>query len=66
MLKVNECSRNILGDREVLNNVADYIKQNVGSQDWSDHVHEISGYVAAGICWNEYEVRGYLNSLLSK
>ena len=66
MLKVNECSQNILGDVEVLNNITDYIKHNVGRQDWPDHVHEVSGYVAAGICWHEDEVRGYLNSKLYK
>ena len=64
MLKVNECSQNILGDVEVLNNVADYIKQNVGRQDWSDHIDYVVGYVATGICWHEDEVRGYLKSRL--
>lgn len=66
MLKVSECSQNILGDAEVLNNIADYIKQNVGRQDWEGHLGYILGYVAAGICWHEDEVRGYLNSRLYK
>jgi len=66
MLKVSECSRNILGDVEVLNNIADYIKQNVGRQDWPDHIDYMVSYVAAGICWHEDEVRGYINSRLYK
>ena len=66
MLKVKECSQNILGDAEVLNNIADYIKQNVGRQDWPDHIDYVVGYAAAGVCWHEDEVRGYLNSRLYK
>lgn len=66
MLKLDECSRNILGDTEVLNNIADYIRDSVGRQDWPDHIGYVAGYVAAGICWHEDEVRGYLNSRLYK
>lgn len=64
MIRIKDCSQNILGDTEVLNNIIDYIKQNVGRQDWPDHLDNIVGYVAAGICWHTDEVRGFMNSRL--
>jgi hypothetical protein len=53
-------NKNILGDIEILNNIAGYIIRSVGSQDYADHVSNISGYIAAGIHWAEKEVEGYL------
>ncbi len=56
----------LMTDCEVLDNVADYIRRNVGAQDWRVHIHDISGYIAAGIGWHENEVRGYLNENLKQ
>ena len=56
----------LMTDCEVLDNVADYIRHNVGSQDWRTHILDISGYIAAGIGWHENEVRGYLNENLKQ
>ena len=56
----------LMTDFEVLDNVANYIRQNVGSQDWQAHIYDISGYLAAGIGWHEEEVRGYLGASLKE
>ena len=53
-------------DCEVLDRVADYIRDCVGAQDWRTHIHDISGYLGAGIGWDENEVRGYLNEALKQ
>ena len=47
---------------EVLDNIAKYIKNYVGAQDWDSHIDDISGYLSAGIEWSEDEVSGYLKS----
>lgn len=52
-------------DFEVLDNVAEYIRCNVGSQDWEEHIENISGYIGAGIRKHEQEVVGYLNAKLN-
>ena len=56
----------LMTDCEVLDKVADYIKDSVGAQDWQTHIHDISGYIGAGIGWHENEVRGYLNEALKQ
>ena len=52
-------------DFEVLNNVAEYIRCNVGSQDWEEHIGNISGYIGAGIQKHAQEVVGYLMAKLN-
>lgn len=56
----------LMTDREVLDNIADYIRQNVGTWDWREHIYNISGYLGAGIGWPEGEVRGYLDTNLKQ
>lgn len=64
MIKVSECGATILSDHELLDNVAKYIRENVGEHDWGVHVSDISGYLAAGIAWHPDEVVGYLKAKL--
>jgi hypothetical protein len=52
-------------DFEVLDNVAEYIRCSVGSQDWEEHIGNISGYIGAGIQKHEQEVVGYLMAKLN-
>ena len=54
----------LLGDTEVLDNIARYIKENVGRQDWTVHIACVSSYLAVGIRWTPDEVKGYLNTKL--
>ena len=65
MIKVTG-STTITTDREVLDNIGDYIMGVVGSQDWIEHIDNIASYVAAGIGWYESEVIGYLEARLGK
>lgn len=64
MIKLKEIHKGIFGDVEILLNVAEYIRQNVGRQDWANHVEDISGYMAAGIGWERNEVVGFMNVTL--
>jgi hypothetical protein len=66
MIEISKVHKNLLSDGEILDNIAEYIRNNVGSQDWSDHVSDISGYVAAGIQWTDKEVEGYLLTKLAQ
>jgi hypothetical protein len=52
-------------DFEVLDNVAEYIRCNVGSQDWEEHIENICGYIGAGIEKHAQEVVGYLKAKLN-
>lgn len=42
---------------ESINRIAYYIRSNVGSQDWNDHIDNISGYMAAGLAISEAEFK---------
>ena len=55
----------LLTDLEVLDNITEYVKNNVGSQDWREHLYMVAGYVAAGIGWHEQEVNGFFNAWLN-
>ena len=59
MINLNNANY-LLSDRDVLDNIAAYISNNVGGQDWEAHIDDISGYIAAGIHWKELEVNEYL------
>jgi hypothetical protein len=48
----------------ILANVAEYIEQSVGRQDWEDHIHTISSYLAAGLEMPESNVINALKILL--
>lgn len=52
--------QNILGDMEVLDNVAKYIYRSHGGQDLDRAIEDVSGYLGAGVGWQEQEVVGYL------
>jgi len=50
--------------RTQLDKLATYIRNFVGSQDWEDHIHACSGYVAAMLELKETEVIETLRSAL--
>jgi len=47
-----------------LDRLATYIRNSVGSQDWEDHIHACSSYVAAMLEMKETEVMKTLKSAL--
>jgi len=48
--------------RTQLDRLAIYIRNSVGSQDWEDHIHACSSYVAAMLEMEEMEVMKTLMS----
>jgi len=52
-------------DKEMLDNVAYYIRDRVGTQNWQEQIMNISSYIAAAINRREVEVVDYLSTKLS-
>ena len=60
---------NIRGEKiftqtELMDNLASYIDDNIGSNDHEEHAYMVSGYVAGMINESEHYVQGYLRKAL--
>jgi hypothetical protein len=54
----------IYKESEILTNLGNYIRRNVGSQDHNDHIDMISGYIAGALNENVAFVVGSLKAQL--
>jgi len=64
-IRLNNGNRFILGDLEILENIAGYIRKYEQKEHWDQYARMIAPYIAFGIGWHKEEVIGYFDSQLS-